>query len=112
MAFSLIRSLVKNTIKHLGNGLTGGLIPVGSIGASVYEEWCNSAATSIDKKKPGPTPAAQLQLRAEFEGIVQDCQQYRKQLEAILGEMNLKEDVRQNTLAYLNQVPGRIQSST
>ena len=39
MAFSLVRSLVKHTLKHVADGLTGGLIPIGSIAADVFEEW-------------------------------------------------------------------------
>jgi formylglycine-generating enzyme required for sulfatase activity len=112
MSFSLVRSLVKNTLKHIGDGLTGGVIPVGTIGAGIYEEWCNSEtpAKSTDDKSE-PTAASQLKLHAEFESIVQDCGRYRKELESILAEMNVQADLRGNALAYLNQVPGRIQSS-
>jgi hypothetical protein len=101
LGFSLIESLVKFTLKHVGDGLTGGMLPVGSIAVDVYEDWCRSIAP----------PAAPVEFRAELEKISQDARAYRKQVEALLAQMNAGEEVRGRALAYLNQVPGRIQAS-
>jgi serine/threonine protein kinase len=111
MGFSLVQSLVKFTVKHVGDGLTGGFIPIGSIAVDVYEEWCKNAAVPGGPVPASPPPAAQLQLRTELEEISQDGRAYRKQVEAMLAEMNAAEQVRARALAYLHQVPGRIQAS-
>src|SRR5262245_8226066 len=114
MPYSFIRSLVKNTLKYGGNALTIGIcgapVPVGSIAAAVFDEWCKASG---EKPKHEPAPAEQVGLRAELESIVQDVPSYRAQVDQLLGELGADqpEAVRQAARAYLNQVPGRIQIS-
>ena len=117
MGFSLLHSLVKHTIKFVGDGLTGGIVPVGSIAVAVYEEWCKSeipGGAAEPEAAKGVTlapPPAQARLRADLEKIAQDSRAYRQQVEVILAEMSQNDQVCRRALAYLNQVPGRIQSS-
>jgi serine/threonine protein kinase len=111
MAFSLVRSLVKHTLKHGGDALGGGIVPIGSIASAVYGDWCKSGDKSA-KNQP-PPPAEQALVRAELEKIVQDTRAYRAQIDRLLAELGAgqPEAVRQAARTYLNQVPGRVQSS-
>ena len=111
MAFSLVRSLVKHTLKFGGDALGGGVVPIGSIASAVYEEWCASAEKAA--KDQAPSPAAQARVRAELEKILQDARGYRAQVDHLLGELgaNQPEGVRQAARSYLNQIPSRVQRS-
>jgi uncharacterized protein YegL len=107
MGFSLVGSLVKFTIKHVGDGLTGGLIPIGSIAVDVYEEWRKNA----DPSAAAPGSTAQADLRTALEKIIQDPRAYRQEVEASLARTGADAEGRRLALAYLLQVPGRIQAS-
>jgi serine/threonine protein kinase len=113
MAFSLIRSLVRHTLRCIGDKLTVGIIPIGSIAASVFDEWCDSEAAVpvTEGHRHVPAAPAQLQVRAELESIVQDSRAYRQQIDGLVAEMTPNDEVRQKALTYLHQVPGRIQAS-
>jgi serine/threonine protein kinase len=111
MAFSLVRSLVKHTLKYGGNALGGGIVPIGSIASAVYVEWCKSGDKSASDQAP---PAAeQASVRAELEKIVQDTRAYRSQIDRLLAELGAgqPEAVRQAARSYLSQLPARVQSS-
>jgi hypothetical protein len=111
MAFSFVRSLVKHTLKHGGNALGGGVVPIGSIAAAVYQEWCASGEKPA--KDQAPPAAEQARVRLELEKILQDARGYRAQVDQLLGELGAgqPEAVRQAARTYLNQVPGRVQQS-
>jgi serine/threonine protein kinase len=116
MASWLLQSLVKNTIKYVGDGVTGGIIPIGSIASGMYEDWCRSSKVEQANPEPiaalaPPTPQAQNDLRIELEKIAQDPRAYRQELEQMLSNENLTPEQRQLVLTYLNQLPGRIQAS-
>jgi serine/threonine protein kinase len=111
MAFSLVRSLVKHTLKYGGNALGGGVVPIGSIASAVYQEWCASGEKPA--KDQAPPAAEQARVRLELEKILQDARGYRAQVDQLLGELGAgqPEAVRQAARSYLNQVPGRVQQS-
>jgi hypothetical protein len=111
MAFSFVRSLVKHTLKHGGNALGGGIVPIGSIASAVYVEWCESGDKAA--KHQVPPAAEQGRVRAELEKIVQDVRAYRAQVDQLIGELGAgePETVRQAARTYLVQIPGRVQSS-
>jgi hypothetical protein len=111
MAFSFVRSLVKHTLKHGGNALGGGIVPIGSIASAIYVEWCESGEKSA--KDQAPSAAAQTRVRAELEKIVQDARAYRAQVDQLLGELGAGQSAaeRQAARTYLNQIPGRVQRS-
>src|SRR5262245_33871087 len=111
MAFSLVRSLVKHTLKFGGNALGGGVVPIGSIASAVYEEWCASGEKAA--KGQAPAAAEQARVRAELEKILQDARGYRVEVEQLLGELGADqpEAVRQAARSYLNQIPSRVQRS-
>jgi hypothetical protein len=106
MPFSFVRCLVKYTLKFGGDALGGGIVPIGSIASSIFEEWCGD-------RQEAPPPAAQASVRAELEGIVQDVRAYRAQVDQLLGELGPTEPpaVLQAARIYLHQLPGRVQSS-
>src|SRR5262245_49554993 len=110
MGYSLVRSLVKNTLKYVGDGLTGGIIPVGSIAAGMFEDWCESKPEASPANQPA-SAVAQQQLRTELEKIVQDNAAFRQQIETALAEMRQSEDVREQVRAYLYQMPRQLQAS-
>src|SRR5262245_38474852 len=101
MAFSLVRSLVKNTIKYGGDALGGGIVPIGSIASAIFEEWNQSSGEKIKDEAP---PVEQARLRAELEKIVQDVRAYRAQVDQLVREMSggQPEAVCQAARAYLN----------
>ncbi len=111
MAFSFVRSLVKHTLKHGGNALGGGIVPIGSIASAVYDDWCKSGEKAA--KDQVPTADEQARVRAELEKIVQDPRAYRAQIDQLLGQLGADqpEAVRHAARTYLNQVPGRVQRS-
>src|SRR6516164_10856452 len=89
MAFSFVRSLVKHTLKHGGNALGGGIVPIGSIASAVYVEWCESGDKAA--KHQVPPAAEQGRVRAELEKIVQDVRAYRAQVDQLIGELGAGE---------------------
>jgi serine/threonine protein kinase len=111
MAFSFVRSLVKHTLKHGGNALGGGIVPIGSIASAIYVEWCASGENPA--RDHAPPAAEQARVRAELEKIVQDARAYRAQVDQLLGELGAGQSAAQREAArtYLNQVPGRVQRS-
>jgi hypothetical protein len=117
MAYSFVHSLVKHTLKHGGNALGsvlgGGVVPlpIGSIASAVYVEWCKSGQKAA--KDQTPPVAEQAQLRAQLEQIVQDPRAYRAQVDQLVAQLGAEqpEVVRQAVRTYLNQLPGRVQSS-
>jgi hypothetical protein len=115
MAFSLVRCLVKYSLKYVGDSLGGGIIPIGSIASGMFDDWCQADRnkTPAGAAKTQPSAAAQAELRGELEQISQDGAGYRRQVEATLAEMaaDQPEPVRQAALSYLSQVPGRLQKS-
>jgi Protein kinase domain len=114
MAFSFVRSLVKHSLRCIGDSLGGGIVPVGTIASAVFDDWCSTTPKAKDSHPDAPPlPSEQARLRAELEGIVQDVRSYRGEVDALIAEMGADhaEGVRQAARAYLNQVPGRIQSS-
>ncbi len=64
-------------------------------------------------RHPARLRAPQAQLHTELERIVQDVRDYRAQVDSLLAEMGAEqpEAVRQAARMYLNQLPGRVQSS-
>jgi hypothetical protein len=107
MAFSLIRSLVRHALRHIGDKVIGcGVVPVGSIAAGVYDDWCK--ATDADNAARNDTAV----LRAQIERAAQDPKGFVAQAEAeIRAAGNLTEAQRQVVLSYLAQIPGRVRAS-
>jgi serine/threonine protein kinase len=107
--FSFVGSLVKNAVKHLGDRLLGGgLVPFGSIAVGVYEEWTQSNQCANDAI---PSQSAQTSILMELEKIAQDHRAFRKRVEEILAEIRPSPGKERQVMAYLSQVPNRIQAS-
>ena len=90
VAFSLVRSLVKHSLKGI-DSLTGGLVPVGSIAAGVYVDWCtgnsDASAEGPSPPRPPPPPAAQATVLAQLEAVARDVVGFRKEVDALLASL-------------------------
>lgn len=102
MAFSFVQSLVRHSLRYVGDMLGGGVVPVGSIAAAIFDDW-KSAGQARDTAS----------LRAQLERVVQDVHAYRQDIDMLLYSAGLKPgtSARHTLETYLRQVPGRIQCS-
>ncbi|MBA4063978.1 MAG: hypothetical protein C0501_09755 [Isosphaera sp.] len=108
MAFSLVRSLVRHSLRYFGDTFVGwGVVPVGSIAAAVYDDWC-AEADAAGGARSDATP-----LRRQIERTAQNPEAFAAQVEAELDNAGvpLTDAHRQAVLAYLKQFPGRVRAS-
>jgi hypothetical protein len=107
MPFSLTRSLVKHALKHVGDLLGSGIVPIGSIAAGVFEDWADS------EPHTPPSPSRSGKFRSQLQAVAGNATAYRHDVEAALEELaaNHPEAERQSVRAYLAQVPGKLQAS-
>src|SRR5436305_13665939 len=77
MSFSFIQSLVRHSLKHVGNALGGGIVPIGSIASGIFDDWHSSGKPEEDGQNG--------RLHAELERMVQNVQAYRAQVDRLLA---------------------------